>query len=257
MIDEGADWLDIGGNRPARGAPGAATRSACACAPGPAGAPRGDGLPLSVDTMSPDVGEESLLAGADIINDISACRDPAWMPSSRDGKCRWSGTYERHPSRHAAAAGVSPRATTEVREFFEGRLRDLAAAGVDARRVILDPGLGFGKRVKDNFELIRNIHVLKSLKRPVFIGSSRKSFLRNVVGSEQGFLDFATAVVNTAAVLRGADILRVHNVAHAARMVRLLSALDGSEVAPFEASSLSPDRGMDSARRDREPCAVS
>jgi len=206
-------------------------------------------LPLSVDTMSPDVGEESLLAGADIINDISACRDPAWMAVLK----RWQvpvvlahmkGTpldMQRQPE--------YPRgATTEVREFFEGRLRDLAAAGVDARRVILDPGLGFGKRVKDNFELIRNIHVLKSLKRPVFIGSSRKSFLRNVVGSEQGFLDFATAVVNTAAVLRGADILRVHNVAHAARMVRLLSALDGSEVAPFEASSLSPDRGMDSAR---------
>lgn len=227
MVAEGADWLDVGGESTRPGAlPVPPEEQSRRILPVIRGLREATDAPVSVDTMSPAVGESALEAGADIVNDVSACRNPAWesVLGGRDVPVvlmHMKGT----PSDMQLNPDYPEGVVAEVLRFFEERVRVLGRWGVQADRIILDPGIGFGKRVKDNLELLRNIDAFRSTGRPVFIGTSRKSFLRKILGEENPDLDLCTVIVNTMAVLNGANFLRVHNVAHASVLVRLLGAL--------------------------------
>lgn len=236
MLEEGADWLDVGGE---------STR------PGSSGVPAGvqidrvlpvlRGLrkvvdaPLSVDTMSPTVAGAALDAGADIVNDVSACRDPGWRGLLLDRDAPIILMHMRGTPLDMQANPEYPQGVTRtVLAFFEERLGALEEWGVSRERVILDPGIGFGKRVKDNLELIRNIDRLHALGRPILIGASRKGFLEKAVAEKNGDGGFAgddrdlyTLIINAIALSRGAHCLRVHNVRYTAALARLHAAVLG------------------------------
>jgi dihydropteroate synthase len=226
MVSQGADWIDVGGESTRPGASAVPAEVELErVLPVIRGLRAETDATLSVDTMKPEVAARALEAGADIINDVAGFRDPNWLPVLRQWNVPLVLVHMKGTPRDMQ---VDPRypggATEEVLGFFKERLEGLSRGGVDSQRIFVDPGIGFGKRMEDNLELIRNISRLKSLGRPVFIGTSRKSFLRRILGKDFQDLDLGTVVVNSFAIQWGADVVRVHNVPYARLLVRLYLA---------------------------------
>jgi len=227
MIEEGADWIDIGGESTRPGShPVPAAEQLRRVLPVLAGIRKRTAAPISIDTQDPEVGERALEEGADILNDVAGFRDGRWQRVVT----RWKAPLVvMHMRGTPLDMQVDPRypqgVTREVRAFFEARTKALLEWGVDRSRIIIDPGLGFGKRVQDNLELVRNIDVLKDLGYPVFIGASRKGFIEKAMGPAALDPDTGTVIVNAFALCGGADMLRVHNVRYTAALVRMFEAI--------------------------------
>lgn len=173
------------------------------------------GLPLSVDTRSAFVARACLDEGAEIINDVSALRhDPRLAELAAERGCR---VILMHMRGEPRTMQKNPRYRDVVRavvKFFEARLRFCRRAGIAEERIILDPGIGFGKTVEHNLELLRRLPELTALGRPVMIGVSRKSFLGKITGEEQPARRVSASVAaGLFAAERGAAVLRVHDVA--------------------------------------------
>ena len=172
-------------------------------------------VPLSIDTAKAEVARRALELGAELVNDVTALRgDPALaetVASSGAAVClmHMQGeprTMQREP-RYGDVA-------SEVAAFLEERLAAAVEAGIDEERVLLDPGIGFGKTVEQNFELVRRLDVLLALGRPVVVGFSRKSSLGRILGDPEARTGSVSASVAAAvaAYERGATLLRVHDV---------------------------------------------
>jgi len=233
MIEEGADWIDIGGESTRPGSrPVPAAEQLRRVLPVLGGLRMRTPAPISIDTQDPDVGERSLAEGADILNDVGGFGDERW----RSVVTRWKAPLVvMHMQGTPLDMQVDPRyprgVTREVRAFFESRTQSLLDWGVDRSRIIIDPGLGFGKRVQDNLELVRNIDVLKDLGYPVFIGASRKGFIEKAFGPAPFDQDTCTLTLNAFALCGGADMLRVHNVKYTAALVKLFVAVRSAPMA--------------------------
>jgi dihydropteroate synthase len=231
LLQEGADILDIGGEstRPGAQAPSVqeeidrvlpVLEHACTL-----------GVPVSVDTSRPELMRAALNAQADIVNDVRALRRPgalevvAGHPSC--GVCLMHMLGE-----DPATMQLAPEyddVVVQVRTFLQDRLVTLERAGVDAARVVLDPGIGFGKTPEHNWQLMRRQSELTSLGRPLLVGWSRKSMLGRLTGrGPEGRLPSSIAAA-LAAVQRGAHIVRVHDVA---ATVDALAVWRGSGLAP-------------------------
>jgi dihydropteroate synthase len=172
-------------------------------------------LPVSIDTAKADVARRAIELGAELVNDVTALRaDPALVEVVAQ-----SGSYLclMHMLGEPRTMQQHPRyddVVDEVKAFLEKRLRFAAAEGVAEERICLDPGIGFGKTVEHNFELIRRLDELAALGRPIVVGFSRKSSLGKILGDPEartGPLSASIAAA-VAAYERGATILRVHDV---------------------------------------------
>jgi dihydropteroate synthase len=194
-------------------------------------------VPLSVDTSKAAVAEAALDAGADLVNDISGLRfDPRMVPLVAARRC---GVVLMHMQGEPRTMQVAPHyddVVAEVAGWLELRFGELTAAGIDAQRVLLDPGIGFGKRFEDNLALLQNLHRLRAGGRPLLVGASRKAFLGQLLGEPvperriEG--DLAIAAWCHAAQV---EVLRVHDVRSARRLLCVLDALAapaGGESAP-------------------------
>ncbi len=170
-------------------------------------------VPISVDTYKARVAEEALNAGADIVNDISALRFDPKMKSVIE---RYRpAVVIMHMKGTPQTMQINPYyddVVSEVKDFLRERAELVLSLGVPKEKVIVDPGIGFGKRFSDNIKLIQAIEEFKELGFPVLLGPSRKSFLGQIVGKDPPFRDPATAAVVVYCVLKGVDLLRVHNV---------------------------------------------
>lgn len=168
---------------------------------------------ISVDTKKAEVARQALAVGADIINDISALTaDPQMLDVCAESIC---GVMIMHMQGTPETMQLDPQyseVVSDVRDMLAGRLNDLQAAGIDARRVVIDPGIGFGKTAQHNVDLLANIAALKSLERPVLIGHSRKRFLSKILGRPVEERLAGTLGVALAVAELGADIIRVHDV---------------------------------------------
>lgn len=226
LAAEGADILDIGGESTRPGAADVpASEEAARVLPVVAalladrGQSQADGAPaispaISVDTVKAPVAAAVLEAGAEIINDVSGCAfDPAMVDVL--GQYR-PGYVLTHSQGRPQDMQDNPRyddVLAEVLAFFEERLRQLTAAGLPEERVVLDPGIGFGKTLEHNLTLLRGLGRFSSLGRPVYVGLSRKSFLGQLLGLPVQQRTTATQVATSLAALAGAGIHRVHDVA--------------------------------------------
>jgi dihydropteroate synthase len=173
------------------------------------------GLSVSIDTAKAEVARRALALGAELVNDVTALRaDPALAEVVSDSGAYLClmhmrgepGTMQRDP-RYRDVSG-------EVAAFLEERLGFAVAAGVPEQRICLDPGIGFGKTLEQNFELVRRLDVLLALGRPVLVGFSRKSSLGRLFGDRDATTGTMAASLGAAvaAYERGASILRVHDV---------------------------------------------
>lgn len=168
---------------------------------------------ISVDTTKAAVAKQSLQAGADIVNDISGLTFDVEMPAvCADSGC---GVIAMHIQGTPQTMQNDPRyddVVSSVRRFLSDRLRFLEEAGVPRERVVLDPGIGFGKTAQHNINLLSRIPDLRMLGRPVLIGHSRKRFLAKVLGRPVDERTSGTIGVSLAVAALGADIIRIHDV---------------------------------------------
>jgi dihydropteroate synthase len=213
LIGEGAQMLDVGGESTRPGADAVPAeeelRRVLPVVEGLAGA----GATLSIDTSKAAVAAAALDAGASFVNDVTAFRsDPelAGLVAARGVDC-----CLMHMLGTPRTMQDDPRyedVVSEVKAFLEQRLALAVREGVAEERVMLDPGIGFGKTVEHNLELLARLDEIVAIGRPVVVGVSRKSFLGKITGREAGERAVATAAANVLALERGASVFRVHDV---------------------------------------------
>ena len=214
LLKEGADILDVGGESSRPGAqPVGAEEEWARVAPVLRGALT-LGCPVSLDTTKAVLMQRALELGVDIVNDINALRaagaEDAVAQHPRCGVCLMHMQGEPQ-SMQSAPSYVD--VVSEVGQYLADRASRLCARGVAAERIVLDPGIGFGKTVEHNFELLRRQAELLRLGYPLLAGWSRKSSLGSVTGRPAGERLVASVAAALAAVQRGAAIVRVHDVA--------------------------------------------
>ncbi len=180
---------------------------------------------ISVDTTKAEVARQALEAGADIINDISAMRfDPAMLDIARQTACP---IIIMHMQGTPGDMQIKPSYNDvigETLDFFRQRLAWLGENGIDHSRIIIDPGIGFGKTVEHNLTIINNLEHYQVLKCPVLVGHSRKSFINHILADESG-RDSATATISAICAGKKAAIVRVHDVAKSREAITLVQAI--------------------------------
>jgi dihydropteroate synthase len=214
LAAEGADILDIGGESTRPGAaPVDADEERRRVLPVIEGL-AGGAARISIDTSKAVVASAALEAGATLVNDVTALRgDPAIadLVAASGAEC-----CLMHMRGEPRTMQDDPRyddVVSEVKAFLSERLAFAVANGIAEDKVILDPGIGFGKTAEHNLELLRRLDELVALGRPVMVGFSRKSFLGRITGREVGERVAGTVAVNVLAYERGARLFRVHDVA--------------------------------------------
>jgi len=227
MIDQGADILDIGGESTRPGACEISIREELRrVLPAIEGLREVGDIPLSVDTRHAEVASKAVAAGADIINDVSALRhDPAMAEVAVS---TGAGLVLMHMRGRPESMQRHPRyrnVVQEVRDFLAERVEAAIAAGIRKDALVVDPGIGFGKTVEHNVDLLADLDELIGMRRPVLIGVSRKSFLGALTGRGPDERLAAGIAAQAFAVLRGARILRVHDVKETCDALKILDML--------------------------------
>jgi dihydropteroate synthase len=228
MVAAGADIIDIGGESTRPGAtPLAADEELDRVLPVLEGLRGRVDVPLSIDTYKAEVAEWALDLGATIVNDISALvRDPALGPVVARRRAAVILMHNRGWSSDMYTRATYGRVVDDIVSELDARVRAAEGAGVARERVIVDPGIGFAKRAQHSLEVIADLPRLAALGRPILCGPSRTSFLTAALGDvPPEARDWGTAAATTAAVLAGAHIVRVHDVAGARDVVRVADAL--------------------------------
>jgi dihydropteroate synthase len=214
MIAEGAAIVDVGGESTRPGSEGVTLDEELRRVVPVLERLAGE-APVSIDTAKAEVAGRALALGAELVNDVTALRgDPALAGVVADAGCYLCLMHMQGEPRTMQASPRYGDVASEVAAFLEERLRFAVSAGIEEARICLDPGIGFGKTVEQNLELVSRLDVLVRLGRPVLIGFSRKSSLGRLLGdpdARTGPLSASIAAA-VAAYERGATILRVHDV---------------------------------------------
>jgi dihydropteroate synthase len=220
LAQQGAAILDVGGESTRPGAqPVAADEELRRVIPVieglRAGLGGGDrGARISIDTSKAIVAAAALRAGAEIVNDVTALRgDPEMAPLVAAHRCPVCLMHMLGEPRTMQSDPRYDDVVADVISFLRERLQAAVAAGIDESRIWLDPGIGFGKTVSHNLELLDRVGEIVALGRPVVVGTSRKSFLGKITGRDFPGRAAATVATNVLAYERGARVFRVHDVA--------------------------------------------
>jgi dihydropteroate synthase len=213
LVEEGADLIDVGGESTRPGADPVSEELELERVM-PVIDALGASVPLSIDTSKAAVARAALAAGASFVNDVTALRGDPGMAAAVAGS--GADVCLVHMQGEPRTMQDDPRygdVVADVRVFLEERLAAAIAAGIPAERVWLDPGIGFGKTSEHNLELIRRLDEIVAIGPPVVIGASRKRFLGRLTGRPETERAAATVAVNVLALVRGAAMFRVHDVA--------------------------------------------
>lgn len=221
---QGADLLDIGGESSRPGsAPVSLEEEKLRVLPVIEAIAGRLKAPISVDTCKPELAKLAVEAGADIINDITGFKDPAMIAAAAASE---AGAIVMHMQGEPKTMQASPSYADlvgEVKSFLAGRAAALTAAGVG--QIILDPGIGFGKTIAHNLELIARLSEIRALGFPVMLGVSRKNFIGKLAGGETGERLSGTIAACVAGAANGADIIRVHDVLECRKAMLVADAI--------------------------------
>jgi len=226
LVEEGAHILDIGAESSRPGAPPVSVQQELERLLPVMTGLRDCGVPLSVDTVKPEVMREVLAAGADMINDIAALQAPGALEAvaaTMAGVCLMHmqgepGSMQRAP--HYADV------VSEVAGFLTRRVQAAENAGIAVGRIVVDPGFGFGKTLEHNLSLLRRLPALQAAGRPLLVGLSRKSMLGLLTGRPAAERVHASITVALLALQRGAAIVRVHDVAATRDAIAIWNAVE-------------------------------
>ena len=227
LVDEGADILDVGGESARPGAkPVALEEELRRVLPVIEALAAKTSVPISIDTYKPIVAQKGLETGAHIVNDITALRDPEMAGVIA---ATGAGVILMHMKGTPQTMQKAPSyrdVVSEILAFLQQRVSDAHTAGIAPERIIVDPGIGFGKSTQDNLELLRRLSEFRSLGKPVLIGTSRKSFIGKILDVPNPAERLAgTAATVAWAISRGADIIRVHDVSFMRQVARMTDVL--------------------------------
>lgn len=229
MAEAGADILDIGGESTRPGAQQVPVREECErVVPVIARLVAETGLPISVDTRKAEVARAAVDAGASIVNDVTAGRDPAMFGVVREGGAGMVLMHMRGDPATMQQLTVYDDVVGEVRDVLAERVRAAVAAGIDEACLAVDPGLGFAKTGPQSLLLMREIARFADLGRPVVAGPSRKSFVGAVLGTEVHDRLEGTAGAVAWLAANGTNVVRVHDVPQMVRVVRMVDAIRGA-----------------------------
>ena len=230
LVAEGADILDIGGESTRPHAPPVSEeeelrrvlpviRELAQCSDVT--------VPISIDTMKPVVARAAVAAGASIINDVAASRtDPAMWDVVRETGAAYVVMHMQGMPQTMQRAPHYTDVVEEVGQFFAGRLARLLAHGVSPEQIIFDPGIGFGKTLAHNLELLAGVDRFTKLNRPLLVGASRKAFIGEVTGAKESAARLPGSLACAiAAVEGGAQIIRTHEIAATRQALRMNAAI--------------------------------
>ncbi len=225
MMLDGVDIIDVGGESSRPGAPPLALEQELQRVMPVLYALRDQGPAISVDTYKPQVMREAIIAGVDMINDINGFRAPGAIEAVRDSDCALCIMHMQHDPQTMQQAPAYGDVVGEVTVFLRERIAALTAAGIDPRRLCIDPGFGFGKTVEHNYALLKaSGQMIEQLGLPLLAGVSRKSMIGAVTGRpvEQRLAGSLAGAL--AAVAQGALIVRVHDVAETVDALKVWQA---------------------------------
>jgi dihydropteroate synthase len=227
MATNGADIVDIGGESSRPGAlPVSEEEELARILPVVRGLRREIAVPISVDTYKSAVARAALEAGADVVNDISALRfDAAMISLLASEQVPAVLMHMQGTPRTMQAEPQYGDVTREVRDFLAAQLYEAMDAGIAPELIILDPGIGFGKTIKHNLQLLRGLPALAALGQPLLIGVSRKAFIGKILDLDADQRLEGSLAGAVAAVLAGANIVRVHDVGETCKAVRVADAI--------------------------------
>ncbi len=228
MIDAGADIIDLGGESTR---PGSARVSLDEelhrIIPAVELIRDSFDIPISVDTYKSEVARRSLAVGADIINDISGLNsDPQMAHIVSETGAPVIIMHMQGDPENMQKNPYYDDVVEEICEYFDERIRFAESCGIRREQIILDPGIGFGKRLQDNLEIIKHLDAFNMFNLPVLIGASRKSMIGNVLNLPVDERIEGTLAIHAVAIEKGAKILRVHDVVENRRFVDMLYAIE-------------------------------
>lgn len=227
LVSEGSDIIDIGGESTRPGSkPVSVEEELSRVIPVISALRKKTGAPISIDTTKSEVAEAALDAGANIINDISSLRfDPRMGPlaARRDVP-----VILMHMKGTPKTMQLNPsyeNVMVEVKAFLKEKIETAQAYGIKKEKLIIDPGIGFGKRFEDNLTLIKNLSFLNDLGRPILVGISRKSFIGKILNVPTHRRLEGTIASAILSIINGAHILRVHDVASVKKAILVAEAI--------------------------------
>jgi dihydropteroate synthase len=227
LAAQGADLLDVGGESTRPGAQAvraAEERERIEPVVGGLAGGGGAGVPVSIDTSKASVAAAALDAGAEIVNDVTALRaDPELAALCADRDCGLVLMHMLGTPRTMQDNPTYDDVVDDVKSFLAERVEAAMAAGIDEERIYIDPGIGFGKTLDHNLELLRRLGELRDLGRPIVVGTSRKSFIGKLTGRDVDERLGGTIASNVLAAIAGADVVRGHDV------LELRQAIDVAE----------------------------
>jgi dihydropteroate synthase len=239
LFEEGADILDIGGEstRPFSN-PVSEEEEILRVVPVIEKLSKRIPIPISIDTTKAGVAEQAIKAGASMINDVSSLSfDPKMANVAVDYGVP---VILMHMLGNPKSMQIEPfydDLIGEIKTFLENAINQAENKGISRLKIIIDPGIGFGKTVRHNLLLIKHLHEFKTLKVPIMIGTSRKAFIRNLlkdntveeINADSAIVESGTQASVAAAILNGAHIVRVHDVANTRVTVKIIDAIKNAQ----------------------------
>ncbi|MDB5106484.1 MAG: folP [Fibrobacteres bacterium] len=227
MLEAGADIIDVGGESSRPGAePVSEADELARTRPAVREIVKRLGCAVSIDTVKAKVARAALEEGACIVNDISAMTfDPMMLEVPQAFRAGVVLNHIKGKPKDMQTAPVYADTVAEVKDFLKGRIQLLAAMGMAKSRIAVDPGIGFGKRVEDNYRLIARLEALDALGCPILLGMSRKSFIAKTPGLEASDRLQPSVALAVLAALKGVSILRVHDVRETREALAMIAAV--------------------------------
>jgi dihydropteroate synthase len=227
MEGEGADIIEIGGESTRPGSPRVSASEEMERVLPVLETLRGRlSVPIAVDTYKGEVASATTEAGASIINDVSALRfDPSIAEVAARSKVLLVLMHMRGEPATMQKIEPSPNIFAEIESDISVAIAEAERHGVKRERIVIDPGIGFGKTLEQNLAIINHLDRFARLGFPIMVGTSRKSFIGRITGRDEGERVFGTAASVAAAIIKGAHIVRVHDVKEMVEVARITDAI--------------------------------
>ncbi|HDD65036.1 MAG TPA: dihydropteroate synthase [Firmicutes bacterium] len=228
MEKEGADIIDVGGESSRPGSePVSEEEEIRRVLPVIKTLAKELNIPVSCDTYKSKVAEKAIEGGAKIINDISAFRfDEKLFDIVKNSGCGYVLMHMKGTPKDMQKSPYYEDVIGEIHRFFEEKIKFIAENGMEIERVVIDPGIGFGKRVEDNLMILKNLDKFTDFNRPILIGTSRKSFIGKILDVDTEERMEGTISSNVYSFIKGARIFRVHDVKETKRALMIAEAIE-------------------------------